>query len=450
MGFNNKNKIIKVSCQQMINTYFCKQKPAYWPCYSIKMNKILSILLFSVFAMVKTYAQLSPQVYSGVSFYVCAHQDDWQLFMGSNAFKDIQAFDPSTPQYSSKKVVFIYTTSGNINEYDDSKSCQCMDPYDPNGKNVPYWMVREAGTKNSIHLAACRPGAAGPGYPYPENQRMNINGHSISVYHYKNTVSYYLRLKTADYGYWAYFPNAAVGTIDSSTTYINWADYVNTVYYIYTAEMGNDVQVNSATFNFQDVNTEINPNDHGDHYIAGKVGLEAAKLLSKETNVYYPESLYVDYHTQNLPENIGLQDCANKSALVGAYCLALLDYNAWAEFGSTYVEWSKRNYFRTINSSELPGTDYGCLLDDLDTFAVIAYPNPCNNQVNIKFNQPMNSPIELRITTVTGSMVYKLNTNLELSNAIIVNTANFESGAYFATVAANNSVIANLVFQVTH
>jgi hypothetical protein len=41
---------------------------------------------------------------SSTSFYVVAHEDDWQLFMGLNAALDVPAPD--------SKTVFVHTTAG--------------------------------------------------------------------------------------------------------------------------------------------------------------------------------------------------------------------------------------------------------------------------------------------------------------------------------------------------
>ncbi len=406
---------------------------------------LIALLGFNI-----AFAQVAPPKYSGVSFYVIAHQDDWQLFMGSNAFKDIRAFDHSTVQFASNKVVFIYTTAGNIHDDDDKKSCVCKDPYDTSSR-LPYWKVREAGSKNSIHLAACRSGKVqGAGFPYAPNDEVTINGHTITRYRFKNTVSYYLRMKTGEYGYWTYFPNNQVNTVDNSSNYIDWADFVNTLYYIFKEEMTNDVKDSSAVFNFPDINMEVNPEDHNDHYLAGRAGLIAVRLLTKETNIAYQQNLFVDYYLSKLPENISLKNCQEKSSLIGAYCLSLLDYNAWAEFDDLYLEWTRRSYYRQVNSTTLPGTDYNCLLMDMDTLALKIYPNPANNITWLKFNQPLKSPVELRITTISGAMVFKENLNLDEQNNIPINTSGYQNGNYMAIIANDNGIIGQILFQVSH
>ena len=417
-----------------------------------QLKALLAVVLviICVFGFTHTYAQVAPPKYSGISFYVIAHQDDWQLFMGSEAFNDIRAFDKATPQYASKKVVFIYTTAGNIHDDDDVKTCVCKDPYDTSSR-LPYWKVREAGTKNSIHLAACRSGKVqGAGFPYAPNNEVTINGHTITKYKFKNTVSYYLRIKTGQYGWWNFIPNYQATTVDNSTTYADWADFVNTLYFIFKEEMSADVPDTSAVFNFPDINLEVNPGDHAEHYLAGRGGLLAVKLLSRQTNIIYSQNLYTDYYISKLPENISLKNCQEKSSLIGAYCLSLLDYNAWAEFDDLYLEWTRRSYSRKVSSDELPGIGFNCLLMDMDTLALKVFPNPANNITWLKFNQPMKSHIELRITTISGAMVLKENLNLDEQNNIPINTSGFPNGNYIAIIANENDIIGKVLFQVSH
>jgi hypothetical protein len=49
--------------------------------------------------------------YTVVAFYMTAHEDDWELFRGEQAYADIQ----SDPSY---KIVFIHTTAGDAGSID--------------------------------------------------------------------------------------------------------------------------------------------------------------------------------------------------------------------------------------------------------------------------------------------------------------------------------------------
>jgi len=70
-----------------------------------------------------------------VAFYFAAHEDDWQLFMSPNAYRDVQA--------SSTKVVFVYLTAG-----DDGAGIGNA------GRSQPYYLARENGAKLSVMFIA--------------------------------------------------------------------------------------------------------------------------------------------------------------------------------------------------------------------------------------------------------------------------------------------------------
>src|SRR5712692_478038 len=102
---------------------------------------------------------------NSVAFYIVAHQDDWQLFMTPNAYRDMCR--PDT------KVVFIYTTTGEA------------------GKGTSYWQAREKGALQSIRFALDTPDS--PPQDFVEGER-DACGHPLYYCVYKNSVSYFLRL----------------------------------------------------------------------------------------------------------------------------------------------------------------------------------------------------------------------------------------------------------------
>src|ERR1700761_6558189 len=51
------------------------------------------------------------RTYSNLCYYIVAHQDDWQLFYGQQAFSDL--IEPGA------RVVFIYTTAGDAGGSED-------------------------------------------------------------------------------------------------------------------------------------------------------------------------------------------------------------------------------------------------------------------------------------------------------------------------------------------
>lgn len=421
--------------------------------------KILSVLaLLPLFGVLSVKAQKhdhNPDCkgqrygYNELAFYVCAHQDDWQLFMGASAFNDINSFDEKGPPVNGKKVVIIYTTAGNLHDDDDTKSCDCKDGHDPRHSPLPYWRVREQGAKNSVHLAACRLGGWGPSGSYHGNQTTTVNGHQLTRYQFKNTTSYFLRIKAGQYHEWYNTPDQPAGTVDSSTTYIDFADFANTLYYIYKTEMDSAQIQDSVTFNFPDVNEQINPNDHVEHYLAGRGACEAAKILSADVGKCFAESLYVDYHTLNLPVNTELADRQNEAALTAVYCMALLDYNAWPEWGSQYQEWTARNYSRTITSWDLPKPPRH-ENEGMNELGAKLIANPADKNCFIRFNLPTKSDVTIRINSINGDSVYQTTTRLDGSNTIPVDTHNLPNGSYMVVITAESKVVAKMIFEVLH
>src|SRR5436190_22007358 len=76
----------------------------------------------------------SSQVFAQqeVSYYLAAHQDDWQLFMGTNAKADA----------SYAKVVFITLTAGDAGDGNNG------------GGIIPYFQARENGAIKSVQFIA--------------------------------------------------------------------------------------------------------------------------------------------------------------------------------------------------------------------------------------------------------------------------------------------------------
>ncbi len=85
---------------------------------------------------------LSKADYARLSFYVVAHQDDWQLFMGYYAHNDISD--------KNSKTVFIYTTSGNGGIIGNKGHGEGFGGCD--NCTMPYFKSREMGAISSLQL----------------------------------------------------------------------------------------------------------------------------------------------------------------------------------------------------------------------------------------------------------------------------------------------------------
>src|SRR5258708_37890165 len=105
------------------------------------------------------------QNFDAVSFYIVAHQDDWQLFMSPNAYHDLHD--------GKRKVIFVYTTAGEA------------------GKDEAYWSAREKGALGSIRFVV----DTGESPPQEASwSKKSYCDHPITYCEYKNSGSYFLRL----------------------------------------------------------------------------------------------------------------------------------------------------------------------------------------------------------------------------------------------------------------
>ena len=409
----------------------------------------LIIFVFSLLYGFNCIAQLPPVIYrNGVAIYIVAHQDDWQLFMGSDLYKDINRFDPKYPDSNNRKVVVIYTTAGNTNDDDDTKTCSCIDPSTPAHEKVPYWQVREAGANNSVHFAACRYGSIGPRIPYAKYTSVTVNGHSIATYSFKNTKSYFLRIKAGQFAYMQTFPLNQVYTVDSSTSYLDWNDFVNTLCSILDRESAN-LPVEQTYFHFPEINSRINPNDHIAHVTTGKAAFEAVRKLGRLNNACYQQVMHQEYNIANMPENLSIRDIQNKSAITAVYCLALLDRNAWAEWSDIYIDWCKRNYERQVSSCDsIQITDTPIV--GKGGYTVKLFPNPADKILNIILTEPVSGDLILKVTDPTGELVHKEVVGLTSATNIELNTTFFAFGEYFLTIYSANGILARAFFIVNH
>ena len=237
--------------------------------------------------------------------------------------------------------------------------------------------------------------------------------------------------------------------MDSSSTYADYNDFVNTIYSIYKTEMDSSLHGHNVNFNCQDIDEIINPNDHHDHYIAGRAASEAAKLVGKETDTCFRHNLFMDYNSQNMPVNLSSPDAQNEAALTAVYCLALLDYNAWPEWGKTYQEWTGRNYFRTITTCESPSQNNIMAQDSLDILNTRVFPSPADKQLTVRFNTPVFTPVEVTVYDVNGGTMFHFKGNLPETN-FGINTSGFPPGYYMVVVNSDGKPLNKTIFDVMH
>jgi LmbE family N-acetylglucosaminyl deacetylase len=253
--------------------------------------------------------------------FVVAHQDDWQLFMGDVAVRQVEA---------GHHAVFIYLTAG-----DD-------------GRDSMYWKTRERAALQSNRLATGLPGAGPSAIPC---SRVEINAHSIEKCTVGNTDSYFLRLpdgKRNGKGFARYRYQSLrklrsnqisrIITVDSSATYGNWKDLIATT----TAII--DLDSTGVTVHTTDPSVVVNPHDHFDHRMAGLLVADARR--KKGWNVAY----YLGYALATRAENRSTDQARQKVALFRAYDAEMSasnsNWSAYKEHPAFYSECMSRTYAR--------------------------------------------------------------------------------------------------------
>jgi hypothetical protein len=306
---------------------------------TFKASAIAVATLLVVFARQPLpHAQTSRPDYKALTFYVGAHEDDWELFRGNAAMNDIANTDT--------RVVFIYASAGDA------------------GRTDGWWEARERGAVAAVRSGI---GAAPATMDY-----VRANGHPVLRYTSRNTVSYFLRLPDGRYRYGDGYPatnneslsqlrdkNKAITAVDKSTTYQTWVDFRQTLQAIMDLERllvpaDTHPLVNAPDYFGTDNSHEdcqqpdtCNSCDHPDH----KAVADALRQFVSGT---YDRVWWVGYDTRNRPENMDEPEGKLKAKAFLAYSTAVQDETA-ANGNSTeanlgeWMLWGVRDYFRTVN-----------------------------------------------------------------------------------------------------
>lgn len=255
-------------------------------------------------------------MFSGLCYYVVAHQDDWQLFHGQQAFLDLQA--PGT------RVVFIYTTAGDA------------------GGSEEWWQRREQGAVASQALPI--------GLTAPDPEPIWINSHSITVYDAGSFVSYHLRLPDGNVsgdgfsstGYASLKKLQAgdiseIATVDGLAQYAGWEDFCATLGGIIERE-GYDANtwVNAADWSWA-----CSPNDHWDH----KATADAVRTIAGDR---LNRLWFVTYSTKDRPANLLQRERANKASVFWAYAQVVVPLCGADLPLSEWCDWGAKNYGRRV------------------------------------------------------------------------------------------------------
>jgi GlcNAc-PI de-N-acetylase len=327
------------------------------------------------------------------SVFMTAHQDDWQLFMGSRAYDNVQRHG---------KVVFIILTAG-----------QGEDP------NDVWWQARETGCANSARTACNAQQNTTP--PRPTFTTVTVRGHQVTATFYRNTAMYFLRLPdggTRGEG----FANcrfqslrklkngqlSTLTTVDGLNTYTSWADVTGTVRDIIRREVrtGCSLWVNSPN-----PDVRRNPNDHPDHVLAGTIADEATSGMNCR------RVLYVGYHTARRPANLNATQTANQTALFAAYCRSMTEAGQSSGWQPDHLCWLGRQYsYLRHEPSAAPVSAATAAQRTADSLAAAAKelllavptPNPCSMSSMLAYELPRQVDVTLSLYDLRGELIRTL------------------------------------------
>ena len=262
------------------------------------------------------------------SFFVVAHPDDWQLFMGDVAAARIASGNPA---------VFIYVTAGGADRAER------------------FWRARESGAYASV-LAAENLSAPGQDQQRFSCGEVLMLGHAIHRCTFHSSVSYHLRLPDGNTD-GSGFPNSryqslaklraaridSMESVDGTAKYQSWADLRATLHQIVSVE---SKHAGHADFEMHthDGDASRNPGDHSDHMAVAELASEAVMNL--------PSRLvqYSGYDIARRPANLTSKAAGAKALLFMSYdrqrLLADETWSAYSEFPRSYSAWLFRTYGR--------------------------------------------------------------------------------------------------------
>jgi LmbE family N-acetylglucosaminyl deacetylase len=287
----------------------------------------LHLQIFLLFA-------LSPLFFFGQTtrVFVAAHQDDWQLFMGTKVFESAQ--NPTD------RTVLLHLTAGDAGHKMGNDS---------------YFRAREASALAAARFAV---NANKTGAFYGDEMKrewLQIKGHIVLKYSYKQLSVYFLRLPDGNGDGSGFEANENksleklfnrqiidFSTIDGQSTYSNKEDLVGTLKALLT-----EVKQNQALeLHLTDTDSERNPGDHSDHRVASLFAQEASKGF-ESTSLHF----YTGYHMKSLEPNLTPDEIKVKSALWGVSTAKLADHRHYSSWDSLHNAYLDREYVRVKGSS---------------------------------------------------------------------------------------------------
>jgi LmbE family N-acetylglucosaminyl deacetylase len=271
------------------------------------------------------YVANTPQ--AQYHFFLVAHEDDWQLFMGDITARHIRAGD---------SVSFVYLTAG-----DD-------------GRDSLYWRTRERAALQSTRVSIGRDASDST---QVRCSMMTVLKHAIQQCVVANTKSYFLRLpdgKRNGMGFASHDYQSlrklrgkkipVLNAVDGSAAYNGWGDLTSAISsLIGPSSSGRDVVVHA-----NDPSIAANPHDHFDHRMTGLL-VEDLRRTQRWKTQYY-----VGYALATRAANRSTDEAREKTAIFLAYDREMRRVNpkwsAYKEHPEFYSECMLRTYARKARS----------------------------------------------------------------------------------------------------
>ena len=268
----------------------------------------------------------APKVdeFDSLYVYVVAHEDDWQLFMGEVAHRNLEK--------TNSKSLFVYLTAGEA------------------GREQVFWNAREIGAMASIAQVY----GDTVGNNYNESEKV-VAGKNIAYRSFGNTSSYFLRIPDGNgtgNGFERHGYQSLKKLYQLSINEVSDVTYTNTYTMDELKQVIRDLvtlesqNVQGTAFYFSESDESINYNSHPDHVISSKIGQEAL------TEFKGPKFGFEDYGISQKPVNLSEDEIDMKTAMWDHYdfhMINLAGYHTVEREGTIYYSWLERSYYRRLN-----------------------------------------------------------------------------------------------------
>ena len=270
---------------------------------------------------------------SGVDIVVVAHADDWQVFLGDAIVERIR---------SGRRPVFIYLTAGD------------------HGRDYQYWRQRETAALQSTRVALA---AQGPSADNAECDLVRVGSHAIRRCAVGPSESFFLRLPDGNRNGHGFARNrfeslrklrtnrlTVLHSVDSSTSYASWQDLTATVNAL-VRMVADSMNTHDIVLHTTDPSVRINPHDHYDHRMAGKL-TESLLTMADWSGRYY-----IGYALSTRAPNRTAVQQQEKLSVFSAYDREMMQidpkWSAYREHPRFYADCMQRTYSRSVRRTSL-------------------------------------------------------------------------------------------------